>query len=89
MHDCVSIYLIVRVPDYAMTVFLHIIAPLFGVSYYSGIFCSVFFPLGCAPREVVFESEWRECHRAGSVGREQISINQSVCMKGAGRARVQ
>lgn len=79
MHDCVSIYLIVQVPDYAMAVFLHIIAPLFGVSYYSGIFCSVFFPLGCAPRDVVFESEWRECHGAGSVGREQISINQR-CM---------
>lgn len=77
MHDCVAIYLIVQVPDYAMAVFLHIIAPLFGVSYYSGIFCSVFFfSRGCAPRDVVFENEWRECHGAGSVGREQISINQ-------------
>lgn len=43
MHDRVSKYLIVQVVDYAMAVFLHIIAPLFGVSYYSGIFCSVFF----------------------------------------------
>lgn len=40
---------------------------------YSVVF---FFPRGCARRDVVFESEWRECHGARSVGREQISINQ-------------
>jgi len=45
VHGCVSICLNVQVPDYAMAVFLHIIAPLFGVSYYSGIFCSLFFSL--------------------------------------------
>lgn len=29
--------------DYAMAVFLHSVAPVFGVSYSSGIFCGVFF----------------------------------------------
>jgi len=67
-----------------MAVFLHIIAPLFGVSYYSGIFCSVFFPRGCAPRDVVFESEWREC-RGASAKSPLISV-EWVCVHEGGGA---
>lgn len=72
MHDCVSVYLFVHVPDYAMAVFLHIIAPLLGVSYYSGIFCSVFFLSAVHLGKLCFETNGGNIMKRGRWARADL-----------------